>query len=73
MILPKPDYRDPAEVAEQRQRRALRLTAKWTCAGCLLNRLQEDAYRCELAMPGFPLLGRDTCKWWAPRNERRRG
>ena len=72
MALPKPDYADPADVAERRERQVMREAAKLTCAGCTLNRLQEDEYRCELAMPGFPLLGKDKCKWWAPRNERRR-
>lgn len=72
MVLPKPEYRDPADVAERRERATLLATAKLTCAGCTLNRLQDDEYHCELAMPGFPLLGKDKCKWWGPRNERRR-
>ena len=73
MALPIPEYRDPSDVAERRERERRRELAKLTCAGCTLNRLQDDAYHCSLAMPGFPLLGKDTCKWWGPRNEGRRG
>ena len=73
MILPKPDYRDPAEVVERWERQAMREAAKLTCAGCTLNRLQDDAYHCSLALPGFPLLGKDKCQWWGPRNHRRGG
>ena len=72
VILPKPDYRDPAEVAERRERQAMLEAAKLTCAGCVLNRLDGDAYHCSLAISGFPLLGKDKCQWWGPKNERRR-
>ncbi len=65
--LPKPDYRDPAEVVERRERERQREAAKLTCAGCTLNRLQGDAYRCSLAMPDFPRTGQGKCLWWAPR------
>ena len=73
MILPKPDYRDPAEVVERRERQAMREAAQLTCAGCTLNRLQDDAYHCSLAISGFPMLGKGKCQWWGPRNQRRCG
>ncbi len=67
MALPTPEYRDPSEVAERREREQRRELAKLTCAGCTLNRLQGDEYHCELAMPDYPKLGRGTCKWWRSR------
>lgn len=72
MALPKPEYRDPADVAERRERQAMREAAKLTCAGCTLNRLRGDEYRCDLGLPEFPLTGKDKCQWWGPRTERRR-
>ena len=69
MVLPKPDYRDPMEVAERRERQALREAAKLTCAGCALNRLRGDEYRCELGMLDFPRLGKGKCQWWGPKRE----
>lgn len=67
MALPRPDYRDPSEVAERRERERQRELAKLTCAGCTLNRLRDDAYHCELAMPDYPKLGRGSCLWWRAR------
>ena len=68
MALPEPFYRDPAQLMERVDRPSL----AGTCFRCASSQLEQGEYRCVLGMAGFPLLGKDKCKWWGPKNERRR-
>ena len=65
MILPKPDYRDPAEVAERHERLSVDLSR--TCFRCLHRYLHDDAFRCMAENPGFPREIQETCSWFKRR------
>lgn len=66
MTLPKPDYSDPADVAERRERKAVDLSH--TCYACLHRYLYQKEYACMLEDPEFPHKTQETCRWWARRS-----
>lgn len=66
MALPRPDYRDPAEVAERRE------AFEIGCPACACHRVnaKRDGYECAIGKPGWPDETSRTCAWWV---KRRRG
>ena len=65
MVFPAPDYLNPADVAERRERRATDLSS--TCFGCLHRYLYDAAYTCMAEVPEFPHKSKETCQWYKRR------